>query len=213
MPGDKATRDRIIRTSEVGGDRAAYGSFLRLSGHGAIVAGALFLVWGYLHRPGLPLYLEAVVAVASLAVPVLFLTGLMGLYVRCQRGAGRLGELGIALAGVGSALGALKGVVDVAVPSLYPYDAPSDRILLLLGSVWPTSLFVGLSLVGGTLLVRASALRALGGLVLATGACGFAHSFTDAGAPFEARWVHVGFGILFGLGWMALGLALRAGRT
>jgi hypothetical protein len=194
-----------------GGHRAAYRSLLRISGDGAIIAGALFLVWGYVHRPDLPLYLRAVVTISSFTVPMLFLTGLIGLYAWCQGQAGRLGAMGIVLASVGSTLGAVRSVVNVAVPSLYSHDAVSIRILLLLGDVWIATLFVGL-LMGGAL-VRRSPLRAVGGLLLAMGASGWAYSFTDTGAIFEARSVHIGFGVLFSLGWMALGLALRAKRV
>jgi hypothetical protein len=192
-------------------NRAACRSLLRLSDSGAMMGGMLFLVWGYVHRPDLPLYLKAVVAVASLAVPILFLTALMGLYALCRDEAGRLGETGIVLGMFGSAVGIVRSVVDVAVPTLYPHNAASGRILLLLGVVWAAALFVGLILVGSALLVRASARRALGVLLLAMGASGWAFLFTDSGAIFETRSVHIGFGILFSLGWMTLGLALRAG--
>jgi hypothetical protein len=47
------------------------------------------------------------------------------------------------------------------------------------------------------------------------GALGWAYSFTDSGAIFEARSVHVGAGLLFALGWVALGffLLLTGGYT
>jgi hypothetical protein len=45
-------------------------------------------------------------------------------------------------------------------------------------------------------------------LPLAMGALGWAYSFTDSGAIFEARSVHVGAGLLFALGWVALGFFL-----
>jgi hypothetical protein len=52
-------------------------------------------------------------------------------------------------------------------------------------------------------------------LPLAMGALGWAYSFTDSGAIFEARSVHVGAGLLFALGWVALGffLLLTGGYT
>jgi hypothetical protein len=45
-------------------------------------------------------------------------------------------------------------------------------------------------------------------LVLATGAFGWTYYVTNSGAVLEAHLPHVGFGVLFGLGWLALGVAL-----
>ena len=124
-----------------------YRLLLRLSGDGAMIGGALFLLWGYVHRPDLPLYLKAVVAVASFTVPILFLTALMGLYAWCHEEAGRLAESGIVLGMVGSTLGSVRSVVDVAVPTLYPHDAVSyyscsglhGQPRCLLVSFWPAA--------------------------------------------------------------------------
>jgi len=48
-------------------------------------------------------------------------------------------------------------------------------------------------------------------LLLAMGAFGWVYYLTDSGAVLEARPVHIGFGLLFSLGWAALGLALLRG--
>jgi hypothetical protein len=45
-------------------------------------------------------------------------------------------------------------------------------------------------------------------LLLAMGSFSWAYRFTDNGSLFQTRLVHVGFGTLFSLGWVAVGLAL-----
>jgi hypothetical protein len=57
-------------------------------------------------------------------------------------------------------------------------------------------------------IIHTKRLRVLGSLLLAMGSFGLAYHFTDSGAIFEARLVHVGLGALFSLGWVAVGLAL-----
>jgi hypothetical protein len=73
--------------------------------------------------------------------------------------------------------------------------------------IWTLTLFVGLLLVG-LALVGTGTSRGLGALLLAMGSFGWAYRFTDNGGLFEARLLHVGFGTLFSLGWVAVGLAL-----
>ncbi len=50
-------------------------------------------------------------------------------------------------------------------------------------------------------------------MVLAMGVFGLVYYATDSGAILETRPVHVGFGLLFSLGWVALGLGLLAAGT
>jgi hypothetical protein len=47
-----------------------------------------------------------------------------------------------------------------------------------------------------------------GAVVLATGVFGWVYNLTDSGAVLEARSVHIGFGLLFSLGWVVLGVWL-----
>jgi hypothetical protein len=79
--------------------------------------------------------------------------------------------------------------------------------VLIVLDVWTLTLFVGLLFVG-LALVGTRTLRVLGSLLLAMGSFGLAYHFTDSGAIFEARLVHVGLGALFSLGWVAVGLVL-----
>jgi len=194
---------REVRTSPT-----AFSNLLRAGGYGAVLAGALFPVWGYVHHEGAPLYLDATAHVLAFIVPVLFMVGLAALYARYARRAARLrlGETGIILGSIGSALGAVRALVDMVVPSLYPHDAVSGRILLLL-DVWTPTLFSGLLLAGLAFSATSKAPEPRKVLV-AMGSFGWGYLFTNPGNMFEARLVHIGFGLLFSLGWVTLGLML-----
>ena len=61
--------------------------------------------------------------------------------------------------------------------------------------------------------VRSEWSRGTGAVVLATGVFGWIYNLTDSGAVLEARSVHVGFGLLFSLGWVVLGVRLLAAGT
>jgi hypothetical protein len=134
------------------------------------------------------------------------MVGLATLWIRSAGRATRLGHTGIIVAFIGSTLGVVRSLLDIAVPSFYPHNALSGRVLIML-DVWTLTLFVGLLFVG-VALVGTRTLRVLGSLLLAMGSFGLAYHFTDSGAIFEARLVHVGLGALFSLGWVAVGLAL-----
>ncbi len=181
----------------------------------AVLGGVLFLGWGYLHRKpdavflaktGTPLDLRLL----ALGVPVLFLTMLIGLCVRLAAGIGPLGGVGFVLAFCGSGLGAAQGALNTA-----PLIGPLNAYLLqtgvphqLLG--WLPPLLAGLVLVG-TATVRAGALGRWSVLPLVAGLCGWVYQLTDLSAGLRA--VHVAFGLLFGMCWMGMGLALSAGRA
>jgi hypothetical protein len=171
-----------------------------------MAGGLLFAVWGYLHQDNAPLYFNTIVHILAGIVPVLFMVGLATLWIRSAGRATRLGHTGIIVAFIGSTLGVVRSLLDIAVPSFYPHNALSGRVLIML-DVWTLTLFVGLLFVG-VALVGTRTLRVLGSLLLAMGSFGLAYHFTDSGAIFEARLVHVGLGALFSLGWVAVGLAL-----
>jgi len=173
---------------------------------GSIAGGLLFAVWGYLHQDNAPLYFNTIAHILAGIVPVLFLVGLATLWTRSAGRATRLVHTGIIVACIGSTLGVVRSLLDIAVPSFYPHNALSGRVLIML-DVWTLTLFVGLLFVG-VALVGTRTLRVLGSLLLAMGSFGLAYHFTDSGAIFEARLVHVGLGALFSLGWVAMGLAL-----
>jgi hypothetical protein len=186
--------------------RASNPFLLRTGALGSMAGGLLFAVWGYLHQDNAPLYFNTIVHILAGIVPLLFMVGLATLWIRSAGRATRLGHTGIIVAFIGSTLGVVRSLLDIAVPSFYPHNALSGRVLIML-DVWTLTLFVGLLFVG-VALVGTRTLRVLGSLLLAMGSFGLAYHFTDSGAIFEARLVHVGLGALFSLGWVAVGLAL-----
>ena len=182
---------------------------LNAGGFATIVAGVLFALWGYLHQDNAPQYFNVIAHVLAGIVPALFVIGLATLWAQCAGRSTHLARIGIVVGLIGSTLGFARSLVDVAVPSWYPHDALSGRALVVL-DLWTPTLFSGLLMVG-VALVRAKFLRVLGVLLLALGSFGWAYHLTDSGAVFEARLVHVGFGLLFSLGWIAMGLVLWTG--
>jgi hypothetical protein len=179
---------------------------LRSGGYGALLAGVLFATWGYLHRDVAPWYFDAVATVLSFVVPALLLLGLTGVYALCKGRVGWIGELGLVLTLTGSAMG-----VAYAVPwSSFATreDFLSSLAWLDTPLVWWLQVFLaGLPLVG-IAAVGTKTLRGLGALLFAMGTLGWAYYITDSGAVLEARPAHVVLGVLFSLGWVALGLAL-----
>ena len=184
-------------------NRVAYTIFLRSSGVGAISAGMLFVVWGYIDKPHIPPYLEAADAVLSFIVPALFLVGVAGLSILCKSQGGVLGWMGLILALGGPTWGVVDSIADV--DPLYAFFAKLRLSPYLIG--WLLPLLCGLTLVG-IATVGTRTFRNVGALPLAMGVFGWIYYLTDSGSVLEARLVHVGFGLLFGLGWVALGVAL-----
>jgi hypothetical protein len=184
---------------------------LRAGGFGALLAGVLFAIWGYVHRDNAPWYFDALATVLSFVVPALFLLGLTGLYVLCKGRVGRLGKSGLILALSGSAMG-----VAYAVPwSSFATreDWLSSLVWLDIPLVWWLQvLLAGLPL-AGIAAVRTRTLRGLGTLLLVMAAFGWAYYATDAAAFLEARLAHVVLAALFSLGWIALGLLLLQTET
>jgi len=175
-------------------------------GVGASLAGLLFVAWGYVDRPNLPIYLKDVVNFLSWAVPALFLVGTVGLFVLCGRRVGALGWTGLILVSSGSIWGVVDGIANIE--PLYGYLTHSGVPPYLLD--WLVPMLTGLTLAGVSA-VETSTSRGLGSLLLATGAFGWVYYFTDSGAILEERPVHIAFGLLFCLGWVALGVALLRG--
>ena len=193
-------------------NRAAYPTLLRLSGSSAAVGAALFLAWGYVDRPDLPDYLTIVVAVLSFLVPALFLIGLIGLYMWCKGRVGRLGEAGLLIGLIGSFFGFLHGLSSLMHLDYVIQGRSPSSFHTILHAVWLPVLLTGLTLVG-IANIRHRSLQGVSAMALAMGVSGWIYDLTDSGAIFEVRVVHVGFGVLFSLGWVALGLAFWARAT
>ena len=157
------------------------------------------MVWGYIDRPNIPENQKAVIHVLAFVVPTLFLAAVVGLSVLWQRRLGMLGWMGMVLAVYAwgwSVMGAIVGGEDWS-----HYLA-----------AWLLFLLTGLTLMG-IATVRSEWSRGTGAVVLATGVFGWVYDLTDSGAVLEARSVHVGFGLLFSLGWVVLGVGLGTKRA
>jgi uncharacterized integral membrane protein len=81
---------------------------LRLGGTAAILAGLCYGAAGYLDSPGISAFTSALVSVLSLAIPALFLGGLLGLHSRLLTSQRSLTSGAGLLSGC---LGAMLGIV------------------------------------------------------------------------------------------------------
>jgi hypothetical protein len=201
-------------------------TLLGWSGWVAASAGVLFLVLGYVDREDAPWYLDLAVLVLTIVVPVLFLVGLAGAFIRVylmeRTQVGWISLAGVVISFAGAA-GWLTSQVTNA-PNLYkrlgerswatPPGAQEECTLCLLTNLSLllhsplTWLFVGLSIVGLTT-IRGEALRNWGLLLLAMSLSGWVYQLTDDRVGIaDIRSIHVAFGILFSLSWMVLGCAL-----
>jgi hypothetical protein len=171
-----------------------------------MLGGILFVVWGYVDRPLLPAFPEAIVSILNGVVPALFMVGVVGILVLCG---GRIGALcwpGMVLALYGSAFGVMGALVDGN--PLYTYFAHWGLALL---NAWLASMNSGLTLAGIASL-GAWESKGLGTLILAIGLFGWGYDLTDSSFGLLVRSAHVGFGLLFSLAWVALGLRLWVGK-
>jgi hypothetical protein len=182
-----------------------------VGGIAAILGGLLFVAWGYVHRAVAPWYFDVTAQALSFVVPALFFVALMGLFALCRERVGRIGKFGFELGFAGSAMGVAYAV---------PWSAFASRDDLLASLVWLDTplvwwlhvLLIGIPLVGISA-VRAGTLPGQGFLLLAIGAFGWVYYAADSGAILASRSVHVVFGALFGLCWIALGLLLLRTET
>ena len=197
---------RKAATDRTGQRAARLPIVLRGCGASAVLGGALFVAWGYLDAPGLSGGTALVVRSLSFVVPGLFLAGVTGagIAARGDRGApgiGALGGVGIALPLGGSVMGVVDGVADGDPAREYLTGTGWPAYL----SVWLVPLLFGLTIVGAAAVPRRP-LRGLGVAALAMGSSGWCYYLTDPGAVLEARAVHVGSGLLFGLAWVVWGV-------
>jgi hypothetical protein len=168
----------------------------------------LFVAWGYIDRPNIPENLMALIRVLAFVVPALFLAAVSGFSVLQRSRLGGLGWIGMALAVYGLGWGVVTAIVGGA--SVWTYFA--QRGLSHYLHDWVLLLLIGLTLMG-IATVRSGPPRGTGALVLATGMFGWVYYLTETGVVLEARSVHIGFGLLFSLGWVALGVRLLAAGT
>ena len=175
-----------------------------------MLAGLLFAAWGYLHQGRAPQPPDAIASALGLVVPLLFLLGLAGFYVRSRERAGlRLGWIGFLFGFLGAGLGLAYRILDIA-----GIASTADRYGYVVGKGWPPQLFdwfpwllVGLTLVG-IASVGTDSLRGWTPLPFAMGLFGWTYYLSDFGGTDRMQAVHSLFGVLFSLSWVLLGYLL-----
>ena len=172
------------------------------------MGGVLFVVWGYIDRPNIPETLKALIHLLAFVVPTLFLAAVVGLSVLWRSRLGMLGWMGMALAVCAWGWSVVRAIVGGT--AVWAYFAQREWPHFL--ASWLLFMLTGLTLMG-VATVRSGGSRGTGTVVLATGVFGWVYNLTDSGAVLEAHSVHVGFGLLFSVGWVVLGVGLLAAGT
>jgi hypothetical protein len=172
------------------------------------LGGVLFVVWGYIDRPNIPENLITVIHVLALVVPTLFLAAVFGLSVLWRSRLGMLGWMGMAFAVYAWGWSVVRAIVGGE--AVWAYFAQREWPHYL--APWSSFRLIGLTLMG-VATVRSGWSRRTGAVVLSPGLFGWVYNLTDSGAVLEARSVHIGFGLLFSLGWVVLGVGLLAAGT
>ena len=171
-----------------------------MGGTAAALAGLCYGAAGYLDRPGISGYTGILVSVLIVAIPALFLGGLMGLYVRLLLVAQTSLASGAGL--VLGCFGSVLGMVGTLGLARTPYSQITEW--------WWVLFLAGLMLMGLTALLE-EGLRLLGAVVLISGALGWVSLLTDpafSGVLVPMRPVHVAFAAAFCLSSVVWGSAL-----
>jgi hypothetical protein len=173
---------------------------VRLGGAAAILAGLCYGAAGYLDRPGISAFTGTLVSVLSMAIPALFLGGLLGLHIRLPL-APRTSLAG----GAGFVLGCFGSVLGiVGSPGFLP------ALYLQIAEWWWVPFLAGLTLMGPSLSLKGG-LRFLGAMVSISGALGWVSLLTDSafsGVLVPMRSVHVATAAAFCLSAVVWGAIL-----
>jgi hypothetical protein len=173
------------------------------------LGGVLFVVWGYIDRPNIPENLVvAVIRVLAFVVPTLFLAAVVGLSVLWRSRLGMLGWMGMALVVYAWGWSVVEAIVGGGAVGAYFVQREWPHYL----ASWLWFMLTGLTLMG-LATIRSGWSRGTGAVVLTTAVFGWVYNSTDSGALLEARSVHIGFGLLFSLGWVVLGVGLLGAGT
>jgi hypothetical protein len=176
----------------------------RLGGTAAVLAGLCYGAAGYFHSPGISEYTGALVSVLSVALPALFLGGLLGLHARLWDAtqtdfASSAGMVGFVFGCFGAVLG-IAGALGL--------EGTETTFF------WWVLLLAGLTLMGLAASLRGG-LRLLGAVVSISGALGWVSLLTDpafSGVLVPMRPVHVAFAAAFCLSWVVWGAVLMVPR-
>ena len=185
----------------------------------AAFSGVLFALWGYVDREGAPWYLDLAVIFLSIIVPLLFMVGLAGVYASCVPQASRLGVIGFVVGFGAAGWDVVAGIISA--PTNYgqlgerswEHCTAQECGLSLLLSNPLTWLLVGLTMIGLST-IRMGMLRHWAYLLAVMALFGWVYQLTDDRTGIvDVRSIHVVFGVLFSLSWMALGYALWSSRN
>ena len=176
----------------------------RLGGTAAVLAGLCYGAAGYLDRPSISGYTGALVFVLSVAIPALFLGGLLGLHARLPDAtqtdfASSAGFVGFVFGCFGAVLG-IAGALGLAGTATTFF--------------WWGLFLAGLTLMGLAASLRGG-LRLLGAVVSISGALGWVSLLTDpafSSALVPMRPVHVAFAAAFCLSSVVWGAVLMVPR-
>src|SRR5918993_5077048 len=177
---------------------------VRLGGTAAVLAGLCYGAAGYLDRPSISGYTGALVSVLSVAIPALFLGGLLGLQARLPDAtqpdfASSAGIVGFLCGCFGAVLG-IAGALRLEGPGI--------------AFIWWVLLLAGLTLMGLAASLTGG-LRLIGAVVSISGALGWVSLLTDpafSGVLVPMRPVHVAFAAAFCLSWVVWGAVLMVPR-
>jgi hypothetical protein len=179
----------------------------RLGGTAAVLAGLCYGAAGYFDRPGISGYTGALVSVLSVALPALFLGGLLGLHARLPDAtqtdfASSAGFVGFVFGCFGAVLG-IAGVLGLGGTIAGALGLERTAITFF---YW-VLLLAGLTLMGLAASLRGG-LRLWGAVVSISGALGWVSLLTDpafSGVLVPMRPVHVAFAAAFCLSWVVCG--------
>jgi hypothetical protein len=179
----------------------------RLGGTAAVLAGLCYGAAGYLDRPGISVYIGALVSVLSVAFPVLFLGALLGLRTHLPPATGT--DFASSAGVVGFVVGCF-GAVLVALHELGALVLEETATTEL----WWVAFLAGLTLMGLAVFLKGR-LRLLGAVVSISAALGWVSLLTDpafSGVLVPMRPVHVAFAAAFCLSWVVWGAVLMVSR-
>jgi hypothetical protein len=186
----------------------------RLGGTAAVLAGLCYGAAGYFHSPGISGYTEALVPVLGVAIPALFLGGLLGLHTRLPDATQT--DFVSSAGFVGFVFGCFGAVLGIAW-ELGLGGTPIAWKLGLEGTAttfsWWVMLLAGLTLMGLAASLRGG-LRLLGAVVSISGTLGWVSLLTDPAFSIVVpmRPVHVAFAAAFCLSTVVWGAALMVSR-
>src|SRR5215211_6365126 len=182
----------------------------RLGGTTAVLAGLCYGAAGFFDRA----HTDALVSVLSVALPALFLGGLLGLHARLPDAkktdfASSAGSVGFVCGCFGAVLG-IAGALGLNATIAGALGLERTAITFF---YWVT-LLDGLTLMGLAASLRGG-LRLLGVVVSISGALGWVSVLTDPASSYvlvPVRPVHVAFAAAFCLSWVVWGAVLMVPR-